>query len=62
MADKQEKCGHPACTCVPEKGSKYCSTYCSDAGSDEIEISCDCGHATCASLENIPSTAGMGAL
>jgi hypothetical protein len=52
MADKNEKCAHPACTCIPPKDNKYCSTYCKDAGSDEVEIACDCGHPACASITN----------
>ncbi len=47
MAD-QKKCAHPACQCMPQKDSKYCSTYCEDAGTDDVEISCDCGHEGCA--------------
>lgn len=47
---EQKKCAHPACACIPEKENKYCSTYCEDAGKDDVEISCDCGHPGC-SLE-----------
>jgi hypothetical protein len=51
MADKDKTCAHPACACPAPKDSKYCSTYCEDAGSDEVEISCDCGHAACDDLK-----------
>lgn len=44
---EQKKCAHPSCTCTAAKDSKYCSTYCEDAGADDIEISCDCGHPGC---------------
>ncbi len=47
MTDTAKKCAHPACSCIPEKGEKYCSSYCKDAGSDDVEISCDCGHPGC---------------
>jgi hypothetical protein len=42
----QNKCAHPACNCPAESGSKYCSTYCRDAGT-KVEIACNCGHAAC---------------
>ncbi len=44
---EEKKCAHPACICTPAKDSKYCSTYCEDAGTDDVEISCDCGHTGC---------------
>jgi len=47
MSDNVEKCAHPACRCMAGKDSKYCSQYCEDAGSDEVEIACDCGHPSC---------------
>jgi hypothetical protein len=50
MADDDKKCAHPACTCQAAEGSKFCSTYCEDAGDDEVEISCDCGHEVCDDL------------
>jgi hypothetical protein len=31
---------------MAEKDSKYCSTYCEDAG-DTVELACNCGHAGC---------------
>lgn len=54
MAD-QNKCAHPACTCTTQKGEKYCSTYCHDAG-NTIELSCNCGHPGCAEIAT--STSG----
>lgn len=41
------KCAHPACSCPAESGSKYCGTYCHDAG-NKMETACNCGHAACA--------------
>jgi len=46
MSDKTEQCAHPACNCVVDEDSKYCSPYCEDA-KDTMEISCNCGHAGC---------------
>jgi hypothetical protein len=54
MAD-QKKCAHPACNCMAEKDSKYCSQYCKDA-KGTLELSCGCGHAGCATVAT--STSG----
>ncbi len=49
MADNQQKkCAHPPCKCMVAHDKKYCSNRCEDAGGDEVEISCDCGHPGCA--------------
>jgi hypothetical protein len=51
---EQKTCAHIPCTCVVESGKKYCSESCSDAGSGEAEIACECGHATCStSIEQV---------
>jgi hypothetical protein len=51
---EENTCAHVPCTCVVESGKKYCSESCSDAGSDELEIACECGHATCStSIEEV---------
>jgi hypothetical protein len=47
MADKVEKCAHVSCQCMAPKGEKYCSQLCKEAGSEETEIGCDCGHPAC---------------
>jgi hypothetical protein len=47
MAIHQSKCAHPPCVCVPPEGEKYCRKVCKDAGSEETEIACDCGHPAC---------------
>jgi hypothetical protein len=49
------KCAHPACICTVAKGETFCSQYCSDAGKEDVEISCDCGHEGCAIAENAPT-------
>lgn len=57
--DKAKKCKHPACNCMAEGNSEYCSQYCRDAGST-MEISCNCGHAGCAISEGQPMTRKAG--
>jgi len=44
---EQNTCAHIPCNCVVKPGEKYCSDSCRDAGEDEVEIACECGHATC---------------
>jgi hypothetical protein len=43
----QNKCAHIPCLCVVADGEKFCSESCQDAGSEEVEIACECGHASC---------------
>jgi hypothetical protein len=45
-AETGSKCAHPACGCVANKGSKYCSEYCEE-GASLTEIACQCGHTSC---------------
>lgn len=47
MDEKQRKCAHEPCNCNVAQGEKYCSDFCKDAGSREVEIACDCGHPAC---------------
>ncbi len=47
MSDESKKCAHPACQCMAPEKETYCSSYCKDAGKDDVEISCDCGHPGC---------------
>jgi len=37
-------CAHLPCRCVVPEGQKYCSQSCQDAGSEDVEIACECGH------------------
>jgi hypothetical protein len=46
-SEASTKCAHPPCICVPPVGEKYCSQTCQEAGSEEVEIACDCGHPAC---------------
>ena len=43
---ENKKCAHVPCSCIASE--KYCSQACQDAGSDETEIACQCGHSSCA--------------
>jgi hypothetical protein len=45
--DQKHKCAHEPCNCDVAPGEKFCSDFCKDAGSEEVEIACDCGHAPC---------------
>jgi len=55
MADnRSEKCAHPSCACNAAADSKYCSTFCA-ANADKLDITCNCGHAACAT----ETTAGV---
>src|SRR5215472_16164953 len=49
LSEREEKtCAHIPCSCVVPPGENYCSQECEDAGSDDVEIACECGHETCA--------------
>jgi hypothetical protein len=45
--DLQNKCAHLPCRCLVQSGEKYCGQVCNDAGSNEVEIACQCDHAAC---------------
>jgi hypothetical protein len=48
MRDVEQKtCAHLPCTCVVGVGEKFCSDFCENAGAEEVEIACECGHASC---------------
>jgi hypothetical protein len=40
------RCKHPACSCVVAKGERYCSAHC-EGMSESADINCLCGHAAC---------------
>jgi len=46
MTPTSKKCSHLSCNCQVTD-EKYCSQLCKDAGSEEAEIGCDCGHPAC---------------
>jgi hypothetical protein len=48
MANQEtKKCAHIPCLCDVQDGEEYCGEACSDAGSKDVEISCQCSHPAC---------------
>jgi hypothetical protein len=47
MTTQPKKCAMEGCSCIPEAGKKYCSTYCENA-KGMTTLKCNCGHAGCA--------------
>jgi hypothetical protein len=45
------KCAHPACRCVTDRDSNYCSQFCKEAA-NLTEIACQCGHTACSAAIN----------
>ena len=43
--NEERKCAHEPCECSVTHDQKFCSDWCKDAGSHEVEIACECGHA-----------------
>jgi hypothetical protein len=43
----EQKCAHLPCQCVVQPSDKYCGQACKEAGSNEVEIACQCDHAPC---------------
>ncbi len=51
---EQKTCAHIPCTCPVPAGEQYCGERCRDAGSSDVEIACECDHATCkTSIESV---------
>ena len=44
---KTKKCAHIPCVCDVPNGEEYCGEACRDAGSDDVEIACQCDHPAC---------------
>ena len=44
---KKRMCAHIPCLCVVPDGEEYCGEACRDAGSEDVEIACQCDHAVC---------------
>jgi hypothetical protein len=44
---KQDRCAHLPCMCEVKPDQKYCGDTCRDAGSEEVEIACECNHEVC---------------
>ena len=41
------KCAHSPCACEVPPSREYCSEACRNAGSEDVEIACQCDHAAC---------------
>src|SRR5580700_9426187 len=41
------KCAHIPCACEVPPSQEYCSEACRNAGSEDVEIACQCDHAAC---------------
>jgi hypothetical protein len=44
---KTRKCAHIPCLCDVPNGEEYCGETCRYAGSEDVEIACQCDHAAC---------------
>ena len=44
---EKTKCAHIPCVCEVAPGQEYCSEACKNAGSEDVEIACQCNHAAC---------------
>jgi hypothetical protein len=51
---KQGRCAHIPCTCEVKPDQKYCGDACRDAGSEEVEIACECKHEACPLMKEAP--------
>jgi hypothetical protein len=48
MANQEtKKCAHIPCLCTVANGEDYCGEACRDAGSEDVEIACQCDHPAC---------------
>ena len=48
MANQEPKlCAHIPCLCEVRNGEEYCGEACRNAGSDDVEIACQCDHPAC---------------
>ena len=48
MANRSpKKCAHIPCECEVTNGDEFCGQACRDAGSEEVEIACNCSHTVC---------------
>jgi len=44
---KTKMCAHIPCLCAVSEGEEYCGEACREAGSEDVEIACQCDHAAC---------------
>ena len=41
---EKRTCAHVPCRCVVAAGQTYCGKFCEEAGSEDVEIACQCDH------------------
>jgi len=46
-SEEKKKCAHLPCGCEVKPSQKYCGQACENAGDQDVEIACECGHSTC---------------
>ena len=44
---KTKKCAHLPCLCHVADSEEFCGEACRDAGSEDVEIACQCDHLSC---------------
>jgi hypothetical protein len=44
LNNEQKTCAHIPCRCVVPAGQTYCGQWCEEAGSEDVEIACECDH------------------
>jgi hypothetical protein len=47
------KCAHIACFCDVPNGQEYCEDVCREAGSENVDIACQCEHLACSLTEEV---------
>lgn len=47
------KCAHIACFCDVPNGQEYCGDVCHEAGSENVDIACQCEHLACSLTEEV---------
>jgi hypothetical protein len=57
LKNEPKICAHPPCRCIVQGGEKYCGQTCEDAGSEEVEIACECDHPPACALTAMESVA-----
>jgi len=45
--NEQNTCAHIPCRCIVPVGQTYCGQSCEEAGSEDVEIACECRHPAC---------------
>jgi hypothetical protein len=63
MANRNtKKCAHIPCLCDVVPGQEYCGPACRDAGSEDVEIACQCDHTACPLVIRLSASLGATGL